>query len=99
VPSPTFTLVQTYPEARIEVRHFDLYRLAGSADISELGLGETAGTLTLAEWPERAGAAFPVGALMIALAMAGKGRSVRLSGPAAWAERLAAILPAVTLRR
>ena len=39
VPSPTFTLVQTY-EARLPVAHFDLYRLGSPAELDELGFGE-----------------------------------------------------------
>jgi len=40
VPSPTFTLVQTYEETRVAVAHADLYRLKGGDDLSELGLDE-----------------------------------------------------------
>lgn len=36
VPSPTFTLVQSY-DLRIPVAHFDLYRLADSSELDELG--------------------------------------------------------------
>src|SRR5690606_35179228 len=36
VPSPTFTLVQTYALARFPVSHVDLYRLAGAGELEEL---------------------------------------------------------------
>ena len=42
VPSPTFTLVQSY-ETRVPVHHFDLYRLSSPAELDELGLDEAAG--------------------------------------------------------
>ena len=55
VPSPTFTLVQSY-DARIPVHHFDLYRLGEPDELEELGLFEaTEEGVALVEWPERAG--------------------------------------------
>ncbi|MFD2238850.1 tRNA (adenosine(37)-N6)-threonylcarbamoyltransferase complex ATPase subunit type 1 TsaE [Aureimonas populi] len=53
VPSPTYTLVQTY-ETRPKATHFDLYRIGGEDDLVELGFEEAAETgLVLVEWPER----------------------------------------------
>src|SRR5580658_1404999 len=40
VPSPTFTLVQTYSSGEFEVAHFDLYRLSSPDEVAELGLDE-----------------------------------------------------------
>ena len=37
VPSPTFSLVQTYSSPRLELAHLDLYRLAGDDDLIEIG--------------------------------------------------------------
>src|SRR5580704_4612209 len=37
VPSPTFTLVQAYAAGRMKLAHFDLYRIAGGAELEELG--------------------------------------------------------------
>ena len=53
VPSPTFTLVQTYDLDRLKVWHFDLFRLRYPIDVYELGIEEamTEG-LSLIEWPE-----------------------------------------------
>lgn len=54
IPSPTFTLVQTYETSETEVWHFDLYRLKQSEEIYELGWEEALGqSLCLIEWPER----------------------------------------------
>ena len=55
VPSPSFTLVQTYEFDPFDIWHVDLYRLE-SADIYELGL-ETAfeTAISLIEWPDRLG--------------------------------------------
>src|SRR5271170_4125863 len=40
VPSPTFTLVQTYATPRLTIAHFDLYRLTKPDEVAELGLDE-----------------------------------------------------------
>ena len=54
VPSPTFTLVQTYEGSGAAIWHFDLYRLQSSEEIYELGVEEAFGTaISLIEWPEK----------------------------------------------
>ena len=55
VPSPTFTLVQTYADARGgEVWHVDLYRLGDPGELAELGLDEAMDrAICLIEWPDR----------------------------------------------
>ena len=55
VPSPTFTLVQTYDLPNISLWHFDLYRLEDPDEIYEIGWEEAIGNLLLIEWPERLG--------------------------------------------
>ncbi|MDO5657292.1 MAG: tRNA (adenosine(37)-N6)-threonylcarbamoyltransferase complex ATPase subunit type 1 TsaE [Paracoccus sp. (in: a-proteobacteria)] len=54
VPSPTFTLVQTYEAGEAEIWHADLYRLSDSAEVDELGLTDAIGSqICLIEWPDR----------------------------------------------
>ena len=54
VPSPTFTLVQTYDFGTTPIYHFDLYRLKHAEEAFELGLDEAfAEGISLIEWPER----------------------------------------------
>ncbi len=60
VPSPTFTLVQTYDTPSDLIWHFDLYRLADTSEIYELGWEEAlSGGIVLVEWPERLGGMHP----------------------------------------
>ncbi|MGX9146648.1 tRNA (adenosine(37)-N6)-threonylcarbamoyltransferase complex ATPase subunit type 1 TsaE [Mesorhizobium sp. 128a] len=89
VPSPTFTLVQSY-DTRIPVHHFDLYRLSSPSEIDELGFDEALlqGT-ALVEWPERAEAALPRTSIWIELVHQGEGRLAKLSGEGAAFERVA----------
>jgi tRNA threonylcarbamoyladenosine biosynthesis protein TsaE len=60
VPSPTFTLVQSYETEAGPIWHFDLYRLSRPDDAWELGLEDAlADGITLIEWPERLGSQLP----------------------------------------
>lgn len=68
VPSPTFTLVQTYPTPQADIWHADLYRLTSTLEIEELGLTEAFDTaICLVEWPDRLGALVPDHALTLRL--------------------------------
>jgi tRNA threonylcarbamoyl adenosine modification protein YjeE len=53
VPSPTFTLVQTYALPRFAVVHGDLYRVSEPRELLELGFDDAEGAAVLLEWPER----------------------------------------------
>ncbi|ASY58720.1 tRNA (adenosine(37)-N6)-threonylcarbamoyltransferase complex ATPase subunit type 1 TsaE [Sinorhizobium sp. CCBAU 05631] len=89
VPSPTFTLVQSY-ELRIPVAHFDLYRLADASELDELGFDEALSEgICLVEWPEKAEEALPANRITLALTHEGDGRRVRITGPEAAVERIA----------
>lgn len=81
VPSPTFTLVQVYPDAETEIWHADLYRLTHPDEVWELGLDQAFETaICLVEWPDRLGRHRPEGALTIRLEAAGEGRRAIISG-------------------
>lgn len=70
VPSPTFTLVQTYHDGASDIWHADLYRLKDPAEVDELGLTEAFDTaLCLIEWPDRLGDLTPSDALALDFAL------------------------------
>ncbi len=68
VPSPTFTLVQTYPAPVCDIWHADLYRLTSIQEVEELGLVDAFETdICLVEWPDRLGQLAPAHALTLAI--------------------------------
>ena len=91
VPSPTFTLLQTYEAKETIIYHFDLYRIEKPNDAIELGIEEAfADGLTLIEWGERLGSLLPTNRLDVNL-FPGKStnaRQVKLRGHGDWKIRL-----------
>ena len=95
VPSPTFTLVQTYP-LKLPVAHFDLYRITDASELDELGLDEALDDgIALIEWPEKATSALPRERITVRLEHEGTGRRAEISGPA---EAMARIERSLDLR-
>jgi tRNA threonylcarbamoyladenosine biosynthesis protein TsaE len=90
VPSPTFTLVQSYPlPGGLTAHHFDLYRLDGPAGLVELGWQEAREGVVLVEWPDRLGPLAPADALRITLTPCeGEAREAREAELAGWEGRL-----------
>ncbi len=89
VPSPTFTLVQTYEDPAGDIWHCDLYRLTDPDEVLELGLDEAFNTaICLIEWPDRLGSETPDGALKMTFAATDAGHTVAIDVPQNWAARL-----------
>ena len=87
VPSPTFTLVQSYQAQDFALYHYDLYRIETPREIAELGMDDALEDgVALVEWPERG---FPARLAVDALAVTlvqkdAAARDARIAGPARW---------------
>jgi N-acetylmuramate 1-kinase len=98
VPSPTFTLAQSY-DLPFPIVHADLYRINDASELEEIGLSPLPeGTLVLIEWPERAPDALPADRIDIAFshrpAFGSSARAAEITGygtAAAQVERLNAL--------
>jgi tRNA threonylcarbamoyl adenosine modification protein YjeE len=85
VPSPTFTLAQTYDLPPFPLVHADLYRINEATELEEIGLSPLPeGTVALIEWPERAPEALPQDRIDIALnhrpALGSTARAAEITG-------------------
>jgi len=97
VPSPTFTLLQTYDAPNFPIYHFDLYRLKSPEEVWELGWEEISNGLTLCEWPQNAVDYLPPQRLEVHLQQDAAGRMAVLhtigyeGAQNPWKERLIAL--------
>lgn len=99
VPSPTFTLAQTYELTPLPVLHADLYRVNDPDELEEIGLSPLPeGIVALIEWPERAPNLLPSDRIDIAFShrpsLGTSARAAEITGfgkAAAKVERLAAL--------
>ena len=81
VPSPTYTLVQTYDVYGLTLWHCDLYRLEHSDEAYELGLMDAMGEdVCLIEWPDRLGDLLPRDSLRVEISFDHEARKVVLTG-------------------
>jgi tRNA threonylcarbamoyladenosine biosynthesis protein TsaE len=94
VRSPTYTLIEPYMIGDRSVVHMDLYRLADPDEWWALGLDSYPpdSSLWLVEWPQRAPGLLPMPSLVLALAVEGGGRRLRIDGEPGLVAALAARL-------
>lgn len=79
VPSPTFTLVQSYEAPDFDIYHFDLYRIKKPEEIFELAMEEALYQgVSLIEWPEKMGAYLPRNIFKIEITPFGSGRKITI---------------------
>jgi tRNA threonylcarbamoyladenosine biosynthesis protein TsaE len=92
VPSPTYTLVQTYSDDITEIWHADLYRLSSPDEVVELGLSDAFDSaICLVEWPDRLGNEAPKSALSVSISIGevAEQRTFRFHAPdTRWADIL-----------
>lgn len=89
VPSPTYTIIETYDELNPPVVHADFYRLEDPFEVEELGLDDyREGAVLLAEWPDHAGGfAHEPACLAIDLEKVGDGREAVVTPGTSWQGR------------
>ena len=92
VQSPTFIVIQEYPDARVPLRHADLYRLDTFDEVRSTGLDERVGDdgAWVIEWADKFPEVWPPDRLEVHLSHEVDGRAVRFvaTGP-----RHAALIP------
>lgn len=96
VPSPTFTLMQSYTLPQFTLVHADLYRLNNPEELAELGLEDLGpDTVEMVEWPDRAEGLLPPDRLDIAFTLSPQQgetfRNARITGHGTFAPRAARI--------
>ncbi|MBX7495866.1 tRNA (adenosine(37)-N6)-threonylcarbamoyltransferase complex ATPase subunit type 1 TsaE [Qipengyuania sp. 6B39] len=89
VPSPTYTIIETYDGLRLPLVHADFYRLEDPSEVEELGLDDyREEAVLLAEWPDHAGGfAHEAGCLSITLEKVGEGREAVVTAGENWQSR------------
>lgn len=89
IPSPSFSLVQSYDALRVPVVHVDLYRISSAAEVIELGLEEfLAKSLMIIEWPEKLPENISPDQLKISFTGSGDTRDLKLEAAGKWIEIL-----------
>lgn len=79
VPSPTYTLVESYELGGRELQHLDLYRIADAEELEFLGVREMEGVV-LIEWPERGEHFLPAPDMRCRLSVTQQGRELEIEG-------------------
>ncbi|TAL62040.1 MAG: tRNA (adenosine(37)-N6)-threonylcarbamoyltransferase complex ATPase subunit type 1 TsaE [Legionella sp.] len=94
IKSPTFSLVESYQCADVQLHHFDLYRLNNAAELDYLGFRDyfTEQSICCIEWAEHAGRALPNVDIRFKLSIKGAGREMQIEALSAAGEKMIACL-------
>lgn len=94
VKSPTYTLVEPYQLAGLQVYHFDLYRLHDPEELEFMGIRDyfNPNSLCLIEWPERGAGYLPQADLQLQLTQQGELRNVQLGAGSQAGSKIITIL-------
>jgi len=90
VKSPTYTLVEPYEVAGLEIYHFDLYRLGDPEELEYMGIRDYFGgnSLSLIEWAELGAGVLPAADIIVRLSLIRQGRYVEIKANSSHGEAL-----------
>ena len=85
IKSPTYSLVESYQTDRVNVHHFDLYRIQEEAELDYIGFRDyfEEKAVCCIEWPERIGQYLQWADVSITMRLQGVGRQMQLSAVSA----------------
>ena len=80
VTSPTYTIVNEYLGGRLPLFHFDMYRLASSDDLWDIGWEDylDRGGVCAVEWSEKVADAMPAGTVYVTIERSAEGENARV---------------------
>jgi tRNA threonylcarbamoyladenosine biosynthesis protein TsaE len=94
VRSPTYALVEVYDLSRLHLHHFDFYRFHDPREWIDAGFRESfdGHTVTVIEWPEKAGEWLPPADVEIAFEFSADGRDIVISSNSLAGQKCLALL-------